>query len=135
LVDTLATLEGHQGKSSDEVKRGLKPTVPYTMKDLRKELTKYQTPAHAAFVGSSQQLTILSTNKPLQNYAGIKRKLAEGDENDWPSKVLLVCNDNMREAIPRALANYAVWKQHDIRLSLGCGLGWGWGLFGCWVEG
>ena len=108
-------MEGLQAKSSDAKNQGeqISGDVLFTLSEMRKEIQKVSTPEHKAFIakaGANDAITIFVTNKPFEKFSDHKRKLEAGEDQEWPRKVLLVCNENMSTALPSALANYGIFQ-------------------------
>jgi len=101
-------VEGYQGKSSDNMNHGLEidPDTMLTLNDILEEYEKVSNEEHQQFQKDceAEAMTIIVTQKPLKDYASHKRKFDEGNHEQWPKKVLVVCNDNLSTALPLSLA-------------------------------
>lgn len=108
-------IEGIQYKSSDNIRRGLPPSMEATAvlklgtKTDRKrkkgskptiwsEFNKVTDDAHKKFYGERKFTLVIISNKVLDNYEAIKHAVATNkDENGLPRGVILVCHQNFKQ--------------------------------------
>ena len=109
-------MKGHQAKFSDSKNHGLEinPKVMLTLKKVKKESDKVGKDDCKQFlksIGATESVTIISTNKSFDAYENHKQKGKKGKKEDWPNKVLIVCNQNLTTALPRSFLYFGVYEK------------------------